>query len=144
MDYRSWGKNRDKKSTFPAEGMQKNALDKRQPLRKERNSRAATLTETSYSTNLRRYEPRKGLPMHTFQPCAQHPLTRIGNQVPSASTTDFSAQPEREYIPLLRYQVIPAGKNFFHIQEISTGRIRGFRRLHREACALARHLEELI
>lgn len=43
-----------------------------------------------------------------------------------------------------RFLVIPAGTAFFHIQEISTGRVRGFRKDHNEACALARSLESKI
>ncbi|MEZ1314616.1 hypothetical protein QIW53_01220 [Pseudomonas fluorescens] len=42
---------------------------------------------------------------------------------------------------LLRFQVVLAGNAFFHIKEISTGHVRGFRRNHNEACALARALE---
>jgi hypothetical protein len=34
-----------------------------------------------------------------------------------------------------------AGKCFFHIEETSTGRVRGFRTDHNEACYLARRLE---
>ncbi|MVV51584.1 hypothetical protein EJA72_25565 [Pseudomonas sp. PB120] len=40
-----------------------------------------------------------------------------------------------------RFQVILAGNCFFHIKEISSGRVRGFRGNHNEACALARALE---
>ena len=40
-----------------------------------------------------------------------------------------------------RFQVILAGNAFFHIKEISTGHVRGFRGDHNEACALARSLE---
>lgn len=40
-----------------------------------------------------------------------------------------------------RYVVIPAGIEFFHVTESATGRVKGFRRLHRDACALARSLE---
>ncbi|WP_419709868.1 hypothetical protein [Pseudomonas sp. NFX224] len=40
-----------------------------------------------------------------------------------------------------RFQVVLAGNAFFHIKEISTGRVRGFRADHNEACALARQLE---
>jgi hypothetical protein len=40
-----------------------------------------------------------------------------------------------------RFQVILAGNAFFHIKEISTGHVRGFRVSHNEACALARSLE---
>ncbi|WP_246883015.1 MULTISPECIES: hypothetical protein [unclassified Pseudomonas] len=40
-----------------------------------------------------------------------------------------------------RYRVVLAGKCFFHIEETSTGRVRGFRTDHNEACFLARRLE---
>ncbi|MBV4458915.1 hypothetical protein KVG96_13215 [Pseudomonas sp. COR58] len=40
-----------------------------------------------------------------------------------------------------RYRVVPAGNGFFHIKETSTGRVRGFRKDHNQACALARSLE---
>ncbi|MFJ4068792.1 hypothetical protein ACIPW4_26390 [Pseudomonas sp. NPDC089996] len=40
-----------------------------------------------------------------------------------------------------RYVVVPAGIEFFHITESATGRVKGFRRLHCDACALARRLE---
>ena len=40
-----------------------------------------------------------------------------------------------------RYRVVLAGKCFFHIEETSTGRVRGFRTDHNEACYLARRLE---
>lgn len=40
-----------------------------------------------------------------------------------------------------RFQVVMAGIAFFHIKEISTGCVRGFRASHNEACALARFLE---
>jgi hypothetical protein len=40
-----------------------------------------------------------------------------------------------------RFQVVLAGNAFFHIKETSTGRVRGFRGDHNQACALARSLE---
>jgi len=40
-----------------------------------------------------------------------------------------------------RFQVVLAGHAFFHIKETSTGRVRGFRGDHNQACALARSLE---
>lgn len=43
-----------------------------------------------------------------------------------------------------RFRVVPAGNAFFHIKETSTGRVRGFRENHNEACALARSLESQI
>ena len=39
------------------------------------------------------------------------------------------------------FVVIPAGIGFFHITECTTGQVRGFRRHHGEACALAKALE---
>ncbi|QXI08473.1 hypothetical protein PS619_05041 [Pseudomonas fluorescens] len=53
------------------------------------------------------------------------------------SATDFN-----DHCP--RFQVVPAGNAFFHIKETSTGRVRGFREDHNEACALARSLESKI
>lgn len=39
------------------------------------------------------------------------------------------------------YQVVPAGKNFFHILEVPSGRVKGFRSDHNKACELAKALE---
>ncbi|MHC8401620.1 hypothetical protein ACYZTX_19680 [Pseudomonas sp. MDT1-17] len=53
-------------------------------------------------------------------------------------------QPHEYHLEALarpRFQVLLAGNAFFHIKEISTGRVRGFRSNHNEACALARALE---
>lgn len=41
-----------------------------------------------------------------------------------------------------RFIVIPAGIDFFHVAERTTGRIKGFRRRHQDACDLARELEQ--
>ncbi len=41
----------------------------------------------------------------------------------------------------MRYIVIPAGINFFHITEHATGQVKGFRCRHIDACELARTLE---
>ncbi|TFF38697.1 hypothetical protein E3U47_15835 [Pseudomonas sp. RIT623] len=43
-----------------------------------------------------------------------------------------------------RYIVIPAGIAFYHIAERDTGRVRGFRQRHKDACELARHFERRI
>lgn len=43
--------------------------------------------------------------------------------------------------PRPRFIVIPAGIEFFHVTESATGRVKGFRRRHRDACELARSLE---
>lgn len=40
-----------------------------------------------------------------------------------------------------RYVVVPAGIAFFHVTDSATGRVKGFRRHLRDACALARQLE---
>ena len=40
-----------------------------------------------------------------------------------------------------RYRVVPAGHEFFHVVEASTGKVKGFRQDHNEACALSRSLE---
>ncbi|KAA6169865.1 MAG: hypothetical protein KJ715_00530 [Gammaproteobacteria bacterium] len=42
------------------------------------------------------------------------------------------------------YRVVPAGRNFFHILEVPSGRIKGFRIDHNNACALAKELEALL
>lgn len=47
----------------------------------------------------------------------------------------------RGQTPLPRFKVVPAGVGFFHITDQATGRVRGFRRNHVDACALARRLE---
>jgi hypothetical protein len=36
---------------------------------------------------------------------------------------------------------VPAGRNFFHIREITSGRVLGFRSDHIKACQLAKELE---
>ncbi|SEO51169.1 MULTISPECIES: hypothetical protein [unclassified Pseudomonas] len=55
---------------------------------------------------------------------------------------------EVHYLPVSlfqpRYRVVLAGKCFFHIEETSTGRVRGFRTDHNEACYLARRLERSV
>nr|WP_255263573.1 hypothetical protein [Pseudomonas aegrilactucae] len=61
---------------------------------------------------------------------------RVANTLAVAKKTDLcpcSAHP--------RYIVVPAGIGFFHITEFATGQVRGFRRHHGEACALAHTLE---
>lgn len=42
------------------------------------------------------------------------------------------------------YRVVPAGRNFFHILEVPSGRIKGFRSGHSQACELAKKLEDLL
>ncbi|HBO1538475.1 TPA: hypothetical protein L4S95_004802 [Pseudomonas aeruginosa] len=39
------------------------------------------------------------------------------------------------------YRVIPQGRGFFHIVETATGKVRGFRRSHNEACSYAEQLK---
>ncbi|MBI6909323.1 hypothetical protein [Pseudomonas palleroniana] len=45
------------------------------------------------------------------------------------------------YLNSVLYQVVPAGKNFFHILEVTSGRVKGFRSDHIQACELAKQLE---
>ncbi|MBN2992830.1 hypothetical protein JWR97_17620 [Pseudomonas cedrina subsp. fulgida] len=45
------------------------------------------------------------------------------------------------YSDSVLYQVVPAGRNFFHIREVLSGRIKGFRSDHVKACELAKQLE---
>lgn len=56
-----------------------------------------------------------------------------------AAMNDLPEHAQNDHAP--RFQVVPAGNAFFHIKEKSTGRVRGFREDHNEACALARSLE---
>ncbi|MCY1290510.1 hypothetical protein D9M70_396590 [compost metagenome] len=44
-------------------------------------------------------------------------------------------------VELPAYQVKPGGRDFFHVIETATGKVRGYRRKHMDACALARSLE---
>ena len=41
-----------------------------------------------------------------------------------------------------RYRVVPVSGEFFHIVDTGTGKVKGFRREHNAACALARKLEQ--
>ncbi len=45
------------------------------------------------------------------------------------------------YLDSILYQVVPAGRNFFHIREVLSGRVKGFRSDHLQACELAKKLE---
>jgi hypothetical protein len=68
-------------------------------------------------------------------------------QIPSThnpSTLCPAALPDLETHQPQRFRVVLAGNAFFHIKEISTGHVRGFRGDHNEACALARALESRI
>lgn len=68
----------------------------------------------------------------------------------ASSSTHSSCQDERQYYCLqslsgysnsVLYQVVPAGRNFFHIREVTSGRIKGFRSDHIQACQFAKELE---
>lgn len=41
-----------------------------------------------------------------------------------------------------RYRVVPVSGEFFHIVDTGTGKVKGFRREHNDACAFARKLEQ--
>lgn len=51
--------------------------------------------------------------------------------------------PENSLCPAM-YRVVPAGRNFYHILEVPSGRIKGFRSGHNQACALAKELEDTL
>lgn len=74
---------------------------------------------------------------HFAQPHSQH--TNGSSPLHSIGLWEQDFLPEERLLP--RFQVVLAGNAFFHIREISTGRVRGFRGNHNEACALARSLE---
>lgn len=82
--------------------------------------------------------------MCTMTHFAYPQTTRANNYAPlhPAVFQPHESQPESLLLP--RFQVVLAGNAFFHIKEISTGRVRGFRGCHNEACALARSLESRI
>ncbi|WP_248488016.1 hypothetical protein [Pseudomonas sp. CYM-20-01] len=70
-----------------------------------------------------------------------------------SSQTRSSCQDEAQYYRLnsfegypdsVLYQVVPAGRNFFHVREVLSGRIKGFRSDHVKACELARKLEAML
>ena len=70
-----------------------------------------------------------------------------------SSHTRPSSQGEAQYYCLggfegysdsVLFQVVPAGKNFFHIREVLSGRIKGFRSGHVKACELAKKLETML
>ncbi|MHC8305566.1 hypothetical protein [Pseudomonas sp. PB3P13] len=79
--------------------------------------------------------------MSTMTHCAPIQATHLRNAstLHAALFRDPAEPEEQQTRP--RYQVILAGNAFFHIREISTGYVRGFRSSHNEACALARALE---
>ncbi|VVO24781.1 hypothetical protein [Pseudomonas fluorescens] len=79
--------------------------------------------------------------MRTPLSFAQDSGTFANSVAPLRDKPFYPLEPGPEYLPLLRYQVVLAGKNFFHIKETTTGRVRGFRRNHNDACALAKTLE---
>jgi len=74
---------------------------------------------------------------HFAQPQARH--TNNASLLPSMVLRQQELLPDEALLP--RFRVVLAGNAFFHIKEISTGRVRGFRGNHNEACALARSLE---
>ncbi|MGA9705195.1 hypothetical protein [Pseudomonas sp.] len=79
-------------------------------------------------------------------------MQRPNNHVMS-SRTRSSSHNDAQYYPLhgcrgysdpVLYQVVPAGRNFFHIREVISGRVKGFRSDHIQACELAKKLEAIL
>lgn len=71
-----------------------------------------------------------------------HPTTPYTDANRASLVTVFP-YPQQRFDPPSRprFHVVLAGNAFFHIKETSSGRVRGFRADHNEACALARFLE---
>jgi len=135
------GKNRFEKSIFPTDRQRKIALDKQRSLTDTGDSRAAMLTETTHNRVQTSAKQRKGLHMctltHFFHP---HTLRLNDSQAKKSGLLPLEGSRFATPAPA-RFQVVLAGNAFFHIKETSTGHVRGFRRHHNEACALARSLE---
>ncbi|WP_312934185.1 hypothetical protein [Pseudomonas sp.] len=72
--------------------------------------------------------------IYTFREKNMHEKTEIRRE-----ETSVSYALHRVNLP--RFIVIPAGIDFFHVKESATGRVKGFRRLHLDACQLARWLD---
>jgi len=71
-----------------------------------------------------------------------YPLVPDSKTAPNSPPVRFRRHEPLPDVPARpRFQVVMAGIAFFHIKEISTGCVRGFRANHNEACALARFLE---
>ena len=71
-----------------------------------------------------------------------YPLVPDSETAPTPHPARFRRHEPLADVPARpRFQVVMAGIAFFHIKEISTGCVRGFRASHNEACALARFLE---
>ncbi|MNN04998.1 hypothetical protein D3C81_1177420 [compost metagenome] len=71
-----------------------------------------------------------------------YPLVPDSKTAPTPHPTRFCLhEPAPDAPTRPRFQVVMAGIAFFHIKDISTGCVRGFRANHNEACALARFLE---
>ncbi|RAI63092.1 hypothetical protein DOZ80_29790 [Pseudomonas fluorescens] len=71
-----------------------------------------------------------------------YPLVPDSESAPISHPARFRHhEPLPDVPPRPRFQVVMAGIAFFHIKEISTGSVRGFRANHNEACALARFLD---
>jgi len=69
----------------------------------------------------------------------QQPLADLLRQT-AAARDAFAIRRLAVEVPL--YQVKPAGRGFFHIVETATGKVRGFRRSHNDACKRASELEQ--
>jgi len=76
--------------------------------------------------------------MQRLQPHAATP--HLGSSLPGDGRF-YSLYTHDGCLQSALYRVIPAGKNFFHILEVPSGRVKGFRSDHNKACALAKELE---
>jgi hypothetical protein len=99
------------------------------------------LTETTHNDVHTSAKQRKGLHMCTLTHFAHPQNPYVDNSPTLYPLVMRHPQLHCQEAAPLRFQVVLAGNAFFHIKEISTGYVRGFRADHNEACALARSLE---
>ena len=137
----TFGKKRLEKSTFLTYRQTKIALDEHQSPTCDGDSRAAMLIETTQNNVHTSAKQRKGLHMCTLTHFVPLQISTPGNSSTIHSVRFRSVAFDPEALVATRFQVVLAGNAFFHIKEISTGHVRGFRSNHNEACALARALE---
>jgi hypothetical protein len=78
--------------------------------------------------------------MQQLIPCQQQ-LADLLRQTAAARQAFAVRRRLAAEVPL--YQVKPAGRGFFHIVETATGKVRGFRRSHNDACQRASELERM-
>lgn len=80
--------------------------------------------------------------MHPSIQARRDILTTLRQRSVIATAEMYSLIGRAMPVIMFRFQVKPAGRDFFHVVDTHDGKVRGFRREHNEACALARRLEK--